>query len=666
MGRHRKRKEAVQHLKQRREKRRAHHPNERPPGPRQGRVQKNPRGFAFILTGVPGGDYYVPPEEARMLLNDDIVEYSVVRDRGRPYAEIKKIVRRTQTDVVGRLRYQDDRLFLISMEGDAHAVIDPPEAVNADDWAFAKFEKYPTRNHAAQVKLIDVLGPELTPLHDITLTCARHGLPREFSPEALEEAFLAKITARKAIQELGERVDLRQFPLVTIDGADAKDFDDAVCVLRNVGDSPFVLYVAIADVSHFVTEGSGLDSDARARGTSVYFPGTAIPMLPEGLSNELCSLMPRVDRLAFTAEIHLDREGKIQTSRFYKSLIRTAARLTYEEVQLFFDKPDAADSVTTTLAEPLRSLRALYRLMAKRRLERGTMDFELPESQIVVDTAGNPTECAIRQRFEAHKLIEEFMIAANSEVARACHRFPTLFRVHEAPALGAMEEVNQMMRHLGISRRMTELTPKAFAEILEATRGVKGSATLHQAILRLMKQAKYEAEPKGHFGLALEHYTHFTSPIRRYPDLVVHRQLKKLLELGGVIEKGKKSDKEEEERTSLTAVGLRMSELERRAMEAERFIVKRKQCWFMRERLGETFQGIIGGVTVKGIFVQIETHGIEGFVPVDSMGGFFEFDENRQCLRERPGHQTLSVGDAYAIVVDQVSLEDHQITFAPA
>ncbi len=322
--------------------------------------------------------------------------------------------------------------------------------------------------------------------------------------------------------------------------------------------------------------------------------------------------------------------------------------------------------MTRKLSEPLKSLRALYRLMAKRRLERGTMDFELPESKIVVDGAGLPIECGVRDRLEAHKVIEEFMIAANSEVARACHRFPTLFRVHEPPALGAMEDVNLMMRHLGISRRMTELTPKAFAEILEATRGVNGAATLHKAILRLMKQAKYEAEPKGHFGLALEHYTHFTSPIRRYPDLVVHRQLGKFLELGGLIEKGKKSDKEEEERTSLALVGERMSELERRAMEAERFIVKRKQCWFMRERLGETYKGIIGGVTAKGIFVLIELHGIEGFVSIDSMGGFFEFDENRECLRERPGHKTLSVGDAYAVVVDQVSLEDHQITFAPA
>ncbi len=659
MGRHRKRKDAQQHLKKRRETRRAHHPSNQPPGPRTGRVQKNPKGFAFLITGIPGGDVYVPPEEARQLLNDDIVEYALVRDRGRPYGEIKRIVRRTQKETVGRVHFDNGRPYLISLDGDAHALLPKPTPKDGD-WAIATFEKYPTKNHLAQVKITESLGPELTPKHDILLGCARYGIPREFSDEALEEAFLGKITARKAIQEPEGRVDLRKIPLVTIDGADAKDFDDAVCVLRNVDDSPFVLYVAIADVSHFVREGSGLDRDAKDRGTSVYFPGTAIPMLPEGLSNELCSLMPQVDRLAFTAEIHLDREGKVRNTKFYESLIKTAARLTYEQVQSFFDHAEVKDPVLQKLAEPLKSLRALYRLMIKRRAERGAMDFELPETKVTVNAEGVPLECGLRERFEAHKVIEEFMIAANSEVARACRQFPTLFRVHEPPAAGALEEVNLMMRHLGISQRMTELTPKAFAEILEATRGIKGAATLHQSILRLQKQAKYEPEPKGHFGLALRDYTHFTSPIRRYPDLVVHRQLKRL------IEKGKDSDKEEGDRAPFVAVGEKCSELERRAMEAERFIVKRKHCWFLRERVGEEFDGSIAGVVAKGLFVSIQPHGIEGFVTLESMGGFYEFDEKRTCLRERPGNRTLSVGDPYRVQVDQVSLEDHQITFVPA
>lgn len=628
--------------------------------PRVARVQKNPRGFAFLLTGVPGSDLYVPPEEARQLLNDDIVEYAVVRDRGRPHAEIKRIVRRSQVECVGRVHAESGRTFLVSLDGDAFTLISGGPPAKPGDWILARFEKYPSKHHAAQVKAVENLGKELTPAHDILLTCARFGLPRQFSEETLEAAFLGKIVARKAIQEPGDRVDLRNLPLVTIDGADAKDFDDAVCVLRNVEGSPFVLYVAIADVSHFVPEGGAIDTDAKIRGTSVYFPGTAIPMLPEGLSNELCSLMPQVDRLAFTAEIHLDREGKIRNTKFYESLIKTAARLTYEQVQSFFDHADVKDPVLQKLAEPLKSLRALFRLMLKRRVERGAMDFELPETKVVVDGKGNPVECGFRERLEAHKVIEEFMIAANSEVARACRTFPTLFRVHEPPAAGALEEVNLMMRHLGISRRMEDLTPKSFAEILEATRGVKGAATLHQSILRLQKQAKYEAEPKGHFGLALRDYTHFTSPIRRYPDLVVHRQLKRL------IEKGKDSDKEEGDRASLAAVGERMSELERRAMEAERFIVKRKHCWFMLERIGETFEGTITGVVSKGIFVQTDPNGIEGFVTVESMGGFYEFNEKRSCLVARPGNESLNVGDRYRVQVDQVSLEDHQITFVPA
>ncbi len=601
-----------------------------------------------------------------MLLNDDIVEYAIVRGQGRPRAEIKKIVRRTQTEVVGRFDFDGDRLYLLTLDGDAHVVTPAPPDAQREDWALCKFEKYPTRNHPAQVKVVEILGPELEPKHDIMLTCARFGLPREFTSETLEEAFMGKLTARKEIQEPQNRVDMRNLPLVTIDGADAKDFDDAVCVVRNVEGSPFILYVAIADVSHFVTIGTSLDKEAQQRGTSVYFPGTAIPMLPEGLSNELCSLMPQVDRLAFTAEIHMDREGKATSAKFYKAIIKTAARLTYEQVQDYFDKPGGGtDPVTEKLADALKSMRALYRLMIRRRHERGTMDFELPESKIVVDKEGVPTQCGIRERFEAHKLIEEFMIAANSEVAKHCFRFPTLFRVHEPPAQGALEEVNQMMKHLGISRRMEELTPKAFSEVLEATKGLAGSATLHQAILRLQKQAKYEPDPKGHFGLALRDYTHFTSPIRRYPDLVVHRQLKKLLERDPLTEKPKKSDKEDEEKTSLADVGERMSALERRAMEAERFIVKRKQCWFLREHLGESFKGSIAGVVAKGLFVQIEPYGIEGFVPLETMGGFYEFDEKRNCFRERPGHKMLSVGDPFDIIIEQVSLEDHQITFVP-
>lgn len=624
-----------------------------------GKVQKNPRGFAFIIPQTPGvPDAYVGRHEARVLLHGDRVEYTLVRDRGRYSAQIKKVLEHASSRVVGQVRPVGRDLALVTAQGDIHR-IKRESKLSPGEWIIGEIKESPTSRHPGTVVVEEHLGYELSPKHDIEIAIAQFGLPNEFGPKVCEEGFQARSRAHAAITNLGTRKDQRAKPYVTIDGEDAKDFDDAILVERGPGGKGFILYVAIADVSYFVVERSAIDHEARKRSTSVYFPGAVIPMLPEILSNDLCSLRPQEDKLAFTAEIHLDERGVVQKSHFYESLIKTAARLTYTQVHAFFQGDKATRDELKALAVPLETARVLFERMLEQRRQRGVLDFELPESKIEVDAQGKPLRVKRADRYESHRLIEEFMVGANSVVARALRERnePALHRVHESPAPEKLDDLNQLLNRLGISRRMKDLSPQSFSELLEATRNLPEAPTLHKSILRTQKQARYEVEPKGHFGLALRDYTHFTSPIRRYPDLVVHRALKKL------ISKGKQADKDNEGIASFQQLGEETSEKERRAMEAERFVLKRKQCWYMQGHVGEVFDGVVSGVLESGLFVELPELAIDGFLPVEDMDGYWEYDERRLCLRRRPGGQVLTLGDPLRIEVVSVSMDDNEITF---
>ncbi|MBY0371660.1 RNB domain-containing ribonuclease, partial [bacterium] len=349
-------------------------------------------------------------------------------------------------------------------------------------------------------------------------------------------------------------------------------------------------------------------------------------------------------------------DGVMTSSKFYPCIIKTARRLTYNQVHAFFEEDAQTVKELKSLEKPLTAALALYKKLDKQRQQRGVLDFDLPESKIEVDTTGRPISVKRAPRYESHKLIEEFMIAANRAVARHLKEknAPSLYRVHETPSTEALQDLNQLLKNMGLSGQVTQVTPRAFAQVLEATAELPAAATVHQAILRLQKQARYMPDPRGHFGLALADYTHFTSPIRRYPDLVVHRSLKGL--------NGGRSGSDED----YEALGEHTSSMERRATEAERFIVRRKQCWYFLDRVGDFYEGTVNGVTKNGVFVSLGEMAAEGFIPMEFMDGFWEVDERHLCLRRRPGNELLRVGDPIRVQVMKVSVDENQITLGRA
>lgn len=630
-----------------------------------GRVQKNPRGFAFLVPVGGGEDAFVPPDEASQIMNDDIVEYRLVRQRGRFAARIVKIRERGQTEVLGQIKHSNRGSFVVTAEGESYAVDDLDWDLNQGLWVIARIKSFPSKERSGRVEVIDKLGEKLGPEHDLRIALSRFRIPSRFSDEAIEDARRGRERAIKVLKggdrdQTRRRRDLRHLPFVTIDGEDAKDFDDAVLVEQPEGGPAFVLYVAIADVSFFVEEGTALDKEARERATSVYFPGVCIPMLPEELSNDLCSLRPREERFALVAEIHYDRDGKIQRSAFYEAIIKTARRLTYDEVHRF---ATGEREGWGELEKPLERMKQLHRKLTQDRSRRGVLDFDLPEAKVELDAKGYPVKLYRAPRYESHKFIEEMMIAANRVVAQALNEAnePALHRVHEAPDDQALDELNQLLKSFGVSETIREVSPKAFAKALEASANVPGVATLHQAILRKQKQARYSPEARGHFGLALADYAHFTSPIRRYPDLVVHRALKRL------IYRRKDSEKNHEGLvTEMQGLGEHTSDKERRAMEAERFIVRRKQCWFFLDKLGKEYDGEVSGMNFRGLFITLPEFCTDGFLPAEQLEGDWVYDEARVTFRRRTGGDAIGVGHPMKVQLVRVSVEDGQIEFGSA
>jgi ribonuclease R len=626
----------------------------------RGRVQKNPKGFAFIVPlHAEFEDAFVPREEAAQLLNGDTVEFAMQKRGARASARILKIVERRSSRVIGKVTPAGHGMALVTSNNEYFDLQGDPAGVRAGDWVVAELQQAPDANRPGTAEVTESFGKFLTPKNDIAFTIARYGLPDHFSEGLLRDGEKYRAMAQEEIDDPAEnRRDQRNLPYVTIDGEDAKDFDDAIYVERNA--KGFILYVAIADVSFFVRPGTQLDKEAHGRATSVYFPGFCLPMLPEFLSNELCSLRPQEDKLALTCEIHFTNAGTVETAKMYSSLIKTARRLTYAQVQAYHDKDPQMTKELLPLGTPLRDAFALYAKLDDQRKQRGVLDFDLPESKIVVDKDGKPTSVAKAPRYLSHKLIEEFMIAANRAVAKHLRevKSPALYRVHEQPDASKLDDLNQLLKNLGMPGRITEVSPRAFAEVLKNTAEIKSAATVHQVILRLQKQAKYMPEPKGHFGLALNDYAHFTSPIRRYPDLVVHRALKGLTGRPG------KSDKRSEGTASddFARLGEHTSEMERRATEAERFIVRRKQCWYFLDRVGDTFDGTVCGLSKNGVFVNLGEMAAEGFMPIEYLDGFWEHDERQMCLRKRPAPGLISLGDAIRVQIVKVTVEENQIT----
>ncbi len=536
----------------------------------------------------------------------------------------------------GRLRPADRR-------AKAEFVILPQNAMDAAPGDLVVAEVLPSSRHGLkQARVVEVLGGIDQPRAISLIAIHQHGIPVHFPPAAIEQAEAATEPT------LSGRTDLRDIPLVTIDGADARDFDDAVFAEPDTDpNNPggWHLLVAIADVSAYVTPGSPLDKAALERGNSCYFPDRVVPMLPEALSNELCSLKPGVNRACLAVHIWIDAAGRIRRHQFVRGLMRSAARLTYEQVQEAFD--GAADDLTGPLLDPvIRPLYGAYAVLAHARSRRGTLELDLPERKVRIGEDGKVAEIGVRARFDSHRLIEEFMIAANVAAAEALEArdTPLLYRVHAEPALDKLEPLREFLKTMGYNlAKGTVMRPTAFTNILDKARDTPESELISTVILRSQAQAVYQPDNIGHFGLALERYAHFTSPIRRYADLIVHRALVRAYHLGD----GGLSD---EEMGKLDKIGEQISGTERRAADAERDALDRYVASYLADRVGATFSGKISGVSNFGLFVTLDETGADGIVPVSTLpDDFYDHDAVHHCLLGRRHRRVFKLGERVKI-----------------
>ncbi len=629
-----------------------------------GRVLGHADGFGFLKPDDGSADLFISPREMRALMHLDraVIRVAGVDRKGRREASVVEVLERCTTKVVGRLFKEYGAYYLVPDNNKIAQEI----LISQDDLAGAKkgeivvaeILQYPTQRKKTIAKITEVLGKHLAPGMEIEVAIRSHDLPFQW-PEALQ-AEIADLKPEVPEQAKENRVDIRDLPLVTIDGEDARDFDDAVyCHKTPKG---WKLLVAIADVSHYVTLNSALDAEAKNRSTSVYFPEQVIPMLPEILSNGLCSLNPQVDRLCMVCELIISEQGEIIRSRFYDAVMRSHARLTYTEVakMLTGENNKKLRKKHAALLPDIEQLYALYQAMRNQREIRGAMDFDTQETQIVFGENRKIEQIVPTERNDAHKLIEEFMIAANISAARFLNRkrIPRLLRIHEGPGIEKLLTLrtflNEMGLHLGGG---DEPTPLDFMTCLESAKGRSDESLIQTVLLRSMSQAVYSPETKGHFGLALEAYTHFTSPIRRYPDLLVHRAIRHCLQ-------GKPIKSFHYGLPDMVILGEHCSANERRADEATRDVVSWLKCEYMLDKIGEQFNGIITAVTGFGFFVELNNIYVEGLVHISTLPqDFFHFDAtHHQLYGERSGIR-YRLGDSVTITVAKVDLDEKKIDF---
>ena len=668
----------------------------------EGTVQGHRDGHGFLIRDDRQPDLYLSQQEMRAVLHHDRVKARIIRyDRkGRPEGRVLEILERKKAPIIGRLLHESG-IWLVAPEDKRYGqdILVPKNAIaNATAGQVVAIElTEPASMYSQPVgRVTEVLGEIDDPGMEIEIAVRKYEVPHRFSPATLAQA--ASLPDKVRAVDCKHRIDLTDVPLVTIDGEDARDFDDAVycepAVIGNgVGRSKSIdgwrLVVAIADVSHYVKPGEAIDTDAYERATSVYFPRRVIPMLPEKLSNGLCSLNPNENRLAMVCDMLVTATGEVHAYQFFPAVICSHARFTYTEVAAILANtrgPEAARRKERV--GDLLNLHEVYRALLKERAKRGAVDFETTETQIVCDENGRIEKIVPRTRNEAHKLIEEAMLAANVCAADfiAVNKHPSLYRVHEGPTPEKKTLLQNYLRALGLGLSVSDdPKPAEYQAIAAATKDRPDATQIHTMLLRSMQQAIYTGTNSGHFGLAFEAYTHFTSPIRRYPDLLVHRVIKALL--GGkryALSKGM-VDAAPKARTSakapkatkpgadvrLTAedetwevAGAHCSANERRADEASRDVEAWLKCRYMREHLGEEYGGTVSSVTSFGLFVQLDGLYVEGLVHITELGGeYYRFDEVRQELRgERSGVKYI-VGSRVRVQVSRVDLDGRKIDF---
>jgi ribonuclease R len=667
----------------------------------EGVIQGHRDGHGYVLRDDGEGDIYLPPNEMRAVLHKDRVKARIVRHdrKGRPEGRVIEIIERPAQPIIGRLLHESG-VWLVAPEDKRYGqdVLIPKGATGlatAGQVVVVELTEPPSLYGQPVGRVKEVLGEIDDAGMEIEIAVRKYGVPHEFSDACMGLARALPDKVRP--QDKKHRVDLTDVPLVTIDGEDARDFDDAVyCEPAKVGRAKgWRLLVAIADVSHYVETGSAIDIDAYERATSVYFPRRVIPMLPEKLSNGLCSLNPEVERLCMVCDMLITATGEIYAYQFYPGVMWSHARFTYTEVAAILANtrgPEAArqkDRVADLL-----NLHDVYRALLKARNQRGAVDFETTETQIICDENGRIERIVPRVRNEAHRLIEESMLAANvcSADYIQLSKHPGLFRVHEGPTAEKKDLLRTYLKAIGVPLTLSEdPLPAEFQRIAEATKERPDAQQIHTMLLRSMSQAIYTPINAGHFGLAYDAYTHFTSPIRRYPDLLVHRVIKAVLageryELPVLPTPGEAQEKlarrlasrvkapanrlkkppppPSREIQAWEAAGLHCSANERRADEASRDVEAWLKCKYMREHLGEEYGGVVTAATTFGIFVTLDQMYVEGLVHITELGGeYFKFDEARQELRgERTGIR-YAIGSRVRIQVSRVDLDGRKIDF---
>ena len=657
-------------------------------------------GHGFLRRDDQEPDIYLPPQEMRSVLHRDRVRVRVARlDRkGRPEGHVLEIIERRPAPIIGRLLHENGA-WLVAPEDKRYGqdILIPKHAVanaTAGQVVAIELTEPPSMYSQPIGRVTEVLGEIDDPGMEIEIAVRKYEVPHQFSPQTLAQSAAMPDHVRPVDKR--NRIDLTDVPLVTIDGEDARDFDDAVyCepLKQGRGKTAFEgwrLIVAIADVSHYVKPGDAVDEDAYERATSVYFPRRVIPMLPEKLSNGLCSLNPDEERLSMVCDMLVSSTGEITAYQFYPALIRSHARLTYTEVAAALTNTRGVEAQRRADVLPhLIHLHEVYRALLKQRGKRGAIDFEGTETQIICDDNGRIEKIVPRTRTEAHRLIEESMLAANVCAAEFIerHKHPVLFRVHEGPTPEKRLALQNYLRALGIGVSLSdEPTPGEIQAIAQATKDRVDAAQISAMLLRSMQQAVYTHSNAGHFGLSYEAYAHFTSPIRRYPDLLVHRVIKALLLgkryliTGGVIESTaaspgaaktvRKSSRPAKPPTSTQdaalweSAGAHCSANERRADEASRDVEAWLKCRFMREHLGEEFSGTVSAATSFGVFVTLDELYVEGLVHITELGSeYFRFDEARQELRGERSGMRYTVGSRVRVQVSRVDLDSRKIDF---
>jgi ribonuclease R len=632
------------------------------PGAVEGIVSANRAGFGFVRVEGREESVFLPPREMMGVMHGDRVRVSVERGRdGRYSGRLERVLEHATKAFVGTMEIHGRTAFVTAADRriGLRCLVPPADLAGArhGDWVIAAVTRYagaagdPNARHGAtpQARITRRLDPE----QPVELACeaaiARFDLPREFSPEAVHEAQAYGSSVDPG--EAAQRIDLRGVPLVTIDGEDAKDFDDAVYAEPHP--KGFRLIVAIADVSYYVRRGTALDASARERGTSVYFPTRVIPMLPFELSNVLCSLQPQVDRLCFAADMIVSRTGQLADAHFYPAVMRSAARLTYTKAHaaLIEGRPEARAALGP-LAEKLMPLVDVYRALLKARHKRGALEFDAAEAEFDIDSAGRIQRVYLYERNEAHKLIEECMILANVAVARELETrgVGTLYRVHGKPEEKKINVLLETLNALGVAAELPEdVTPRDFRAITDRFAHDEQRPFLESLVVRSMQQAVYQPQNIGHFGLALRHYAHFTSPIRRYPDLLVHRTLRALLSNsdphGARYEGG-----------HLALAGAELTGLEKRADESDRYVSAWLKCVYLRDRIGQTFEGLITTVVEFGAFVQLTAVGTDGLLHIDNLrDDEYQMEPGGRAWVGRTHKRRLGMGARVHVIVTSVN-----------